>query len=213
MALPTFTDDPLQARITLVKAVHLNELRRWIDELRVRFTLGAYTWTDATLVPGATWFTLAGANAMAKEDYFWLRSVGAWPKDYYGNFHVAGEANLRGYYNGTFAFKRILATNLELQLPFPLPVSRKTSRMLDRRLSIFYDAGRIYDERPLEGLSPDVRGTFDENMFDNFLTDFGVSVSLWKITAEFPIYVSDPQLVGGGEKWDFRWTVGFTRLF
>jgi hypothetical protein len=54
MALPTFTDDPLQARITLVKAVHLNELRRWIDELRVRFTLGAYTWTDATLVPGAT---------------------------------------------------------------------------------------------------------------------------------------------------------------
>jgi hypothetical protein len=54
MALPTFTDDPLQARATPVKAVHLNELRRRIDELRARFTLGAYAWTDVTPAPGAT---------------------------------------------------------------------------------------------------------------------------------------------------------------
>ena len=85
--------------------------------------------------------------------------------------------------------------------------------MLDRRLSLFYDAGKISDQRPLEGLPPTARGKFDENTFDNVLTDFGVSVSLWRITAEFPLYLSDPELVGGGEKWDFRWTVGFTRLF
>ena len=158
-------------------------------------------------------FTLAGANALAKERYFWLRSVGAFPKDQYNNFHVAGDANLRGYYDGTFAFKRILSSNMELQLPFPLPVSRAVARMLDRRLYLFYDWGKVFDERPLEGLPPSVRGTFDENTFDGVLTDFGVSVSLWKITAEFPLYLSKPALVGSTDKWDFRWTIGFTRLF
>lgn len=158
-------------------------------------------------------FALAGANALAKERYFWLRSVGAFPKDQYNNFHVAGDANLRGYYDGTFAFKRILSSNIELQLPFPLPVSRSVARTLDRRLYLFYDLGKVFDERPLEGLPPGLRGSFDENTFDDMLTDFGVSVSLWKITAEFPIYLSKPALVGSTDKWDFRWTIGFTRLF
>jgi len=158
-------------------------------------------------------FTLAGANALAKERFFWLRSVGAFPKDYYANFHVAGDANLRGYYDGTFAFKRLFASNMELQLPFPLPVSRAVSRVLDRRLWLFYDWGRVLDERPLEALPPGVRGAFDENAFDNVLTDFGVGVSLWKITAEFPLYLSNPALVGEQNRWDFRWTIGLTRLF
>ncbi|HVO77096.1 MAG TPA: M1 family aminopeptidase, partial [Candidatus Bathyarchaeia archaeon] len=141
-------------------------------------------------------FTLAGANALAKERFFWLRSIGAFPKDQYNNFHVAGDANLRGYYDGAFAFKRVLASNVELQLPFPLPVSRSVSRMLDRRLSLFYDAGKVLDERPLEGLPPGVRGDFDKHTFDPVLSDFGASVSLWKITAEFPLYLSNPKLVG-----------------
>jgi hypothetical protein len=51
---PTFTDDPLQAGTTGVKAVHITELRQRIDEVRTRHGLGAFGWTDATLVPGVT---------------------------------------------------------------------------------------------------------------------------------------------------------------
>ena len=102
-------------------------------------------------------FGLAGANTLAKERFFWLRSVGAFPRDQYNNFHVAGDANLRGYYDGTFAFKRVFASNVELQLPFPLPVSRKVSRMLDRRLCLFFDWGKVLDERSARGDSR-VRG-------------------------------------------------------
>jgi hypothetical protein len=158
-------------------------------------------------------FNLAGANALAKERFFWLRSVGAFPKDNYSNFHVAGDANLRGYFDGAFAFKSVFASNVELELPFPLPVSRSVSRTLDRRLSLFFDWGKVLDKRPLEGLAPGVRGTYDENAFDNVLTDFGFSVSLWKLTAEFPLYLSNPTFVGDTDKWDFRWTIGFNRLF
>jgi hypothetical protein len=158
-------------------------------------------------------FQLAGAGTLAKENYFWLRSVGAWPKDHYGNFHVPGDANLRGYYDGTFAFKQVFASNVELELPFPLPVGRKLARALDRRLYLFFDWGKVMDARPLEGLAPWVRGSFDENCFDEMLLDAGVGVSLWKLTAEFPLYLSHPALVGQDEKWDLRWTIGFKRLF
>ena len=157
-------------------------------------------------------YSLAGANTLAKERYFWLRSVGAFPKDQYNNFHVAGDANLRGYYDGTFAFKRVLASNIELLLPFPVPMSRKVSRMLEPRFSLFYDWGRVLDDRPYEGIPASAREEL-EGEFDGVLSDFGVSVSLWKITAEFPIYLRRPEVVGGTDKWDFRWTIGFSRLF
>jgi hypothetical protein len=157
-------------------------------------------------------FSLNGANTLAKDDFFWLRSVGAFPRDRYNNFHVAGDANLRGYYNGTFAFKRVFASNVELQLPFPLPVSRKVSRMLDRRLSLFYDFGKVLDDRKLEGIPASARAGL-KSAFDGTLADFGVSLSLWKITAEFPLYLSRPEVVGGKDKWDSRWTIGFSRLF
>jgi hypothetical protein len=157
-------------------------------------------------------FSLAGGNALAKERYFWLRSVGAFPRDRYNNFHVAGDANLRGYYDGTFAFKRVFASNVELQLPFPLPVSRKVSRMLDRRLSLFYDWGKVLDDRTFEGIPASEREAL-EGAFDGTLADFGVSLSIWKITAEFPLYLNRPEVVGGKDKWDFRWTIGFSRLF
>jgi hypothetical protein len=51
---PAFTDDPLAARTTPVKAVHITELRAAIATLRARYSLGAYSWTDATLTAGAT---------------------------------------------------------------------------------------------------------------------------------------------------------------
>ncbi len=46
---PTFTDDPLIAGVTVVKAVHVTELRQAIAALRVRDGLSSLTWTDAVL--------------------------------------------------------------------------------------------------------------------------------------------------------------------
>jgi len=51
---PTFTDDPLVAATTRMKAVHITELRTAIDALRARYNLSAFAWTDATLSAGVT---------------------------------------------------------------------------------------------------------------------------------------------------------------
>ena len=48
----TFTDDPLTAEDTIVKAVHITELRAAIDSLRVAGGLATFAWTDPTLAPG-----------------------------------------------------------------------------------------------------------------------------------------------------------------
>jgi hypothetical protein len=50
----TFTDDPLTPRSTVVKQVHIAELRQAIDTLRLRYALTASSWTDASLTPGTT---------------------------------------------------------------------------------------------------------------------------------------------------------------
>lgn len=49
-AAPPFTDDPLTAQFTTIKAVHLIELRTRIDALRERFGLGTFSWTNSTLL-------------------------------------------------------------------------------------------------------------------------------------------------------------------
>ena len=54
-ASPTvFTDHPIEARVTPVRAIHFLELRARIDALRTRVGLGRYGWTDRALVPGVT---------------------------------------------------------------------------------------------------------------------------------------------------------------
>jgi hypothetical protein len=53
-APPAFTDSPLTARVTPVKAAHVTELRQRIGELRARYGLTGYSWTDATLAPRST---------------------------------------------------------------------------------------------------------------------------------------------------------------
>ena len=50
----TFTDDPLTAQVTPVKAVHINELRDDVNTLRSRNGLAAFSYTDLTLTVGAT---------------------------------------------------------------------------------------------------------------------------------------------------------------
>jgi hypothetical protein len=54
LATPTFTDSPLQAAVTRVKAVHLTELRAAVDALRAGYGLPAAAWTDPSPVAGVT---------------------------------------------------------------------------------------------------------------------------------------------------------------
>ena len=42
---PTFTDDPLVSQVTVIKLVHLTELRAAVDQLRARAGLSAASWT------------------------------------------------------------------------------------------------------------------------------------------------------------------------
>jgi hypothetical protein len=50
----TFTDDPLVASVTRVKAVHIAELRQQIDAVRAAQGLAGYVWTDTILTAAAT---------------------------------------------------------------------------------------------------------------------------------------------------------------
>ena len=54
LTLSVFTDDPPVAGVTLLKALHITELRVRIDAQRTRFGLSTFTWTDATLQAGTT---------------------------------------------------------------------------------------------------------------------------------------------------------------
>ncbi len=173
----------------------------------IRFYLG-YSSIDPPLQET---FNLAGAGVLEKENYFWLRSVGGFPRDQYNHFHVPGDANLRGYFDGDYSFRRVFASNIELELP--LPLGRKMSRWLDHRLYLFYDWGKVLDEHPLEGLPPAMHDDFPGGFFDEILQDFGVGVNLWKLTVELPLYISHPILTGDEEEWDLRWTIGIDRLF
>jgi hypothetical protein len=49
-----YTGGTLASMGTTIRAIHIVELRQVIDELRVRYGLTRYAWTDPTLVPGAT---------------------------------------------------------------------------------------------------------------------------------------------------------------
>ena len=49
-----FTDDPIVAGVTPVRAVHFTELRARIDSLRVEAGLGRFRWTDPVLRAGVT---------------------------------------------------------------------------------------------------------------------------------------------------------------
>src|SRR5438034_11252978 len=50
----TFTDDPVAAQSTLIKAVHIMELGAAIDSVRVARGLATFAWSDSTLTPGST---------------------------------------------------------------------------------------------------------------------------------------------------------------
>ena len=49
-----FTDDPVVAQATPIRAVHISQLRTAIDAVRLLAGLSQGAWTDSALVPGAT---------------------------------------------------------------------------------------------------------------------------------------------------------------
>jgi hypothetical protein len=49
-----FTDPTLSSGLSMIRDLHVNELRARIQALRLRFGLPLYEWTDAVLTPGAT---------------------------------------------------------------------------------------------------------------------------------------------------------------
>ena len=155
---------------------------------------------------------LAGAGVREKEKYFWLRSVGAFPEDYYNNWVLPGNSNLRGYFDGDYAFKKTFAVNTELGLPFWVPRFLKSS-MRDRQLYLFYDAGMVLDRRPMEALPSDLAETLEHAFFESWMQDFGIGVKVWVIKAEIPLWLSHPELSGEDEKWAPRWTIGIHTLF
>ena len=54
MPVLTFTNDPLQAGITPVKAIHWTELRTAVNTLRNRYALTSVSWAGGALSPGVT---------------------------------------------------------------------------------------------------------------------------------------------------------------
>ena len=51
---PAFTDNPLMAGVTVIKAVHLNELRSRIDAVRVLNSLAPFSWSRPVPTPGGS---------------------------------------------------------------------------------------------------------------------------------------------------------------
>ncbi|MBN2185654.1 MAG: hypothetical protein JW746_10030 [Candidatus Krumholzibacteriota bacterium] len=158
-------------------------------------------------------FNLAGAGSIDKDDYFWLRSRGAFWKDQYNNFHIPGDGNLRGYFNGDFGFKSLFSSNIEVDMPLFLPVGKELRKQAGAKLSLFYDIGKVLGSDRFRSIPDPFAESLGSGIFDGLLQDFGVGVKIWKLRADFPLYLSHPELAGDEEKWDFRWTIGFNGLF
>lgn len=52
--LPVFTDSVLTPGLTVVRAVHVMELRNHIDSVRLQENLGSFPWGDSGLTPGSS---------------------------------------------------------------------------------------------------------------------------------------------------------------
>src|SRR5207247_2156889 len=89
-----FTDDPLIAGTTVVKAVHITELRSHIDAIRMAVSLGAYSWTD-TLAPGAMYIRAKHITEMraALQDAYVAR--GAPPPPIYTDPNLGAGATIK----------------------------------------------------------------------------------------------------------------------
>lgn len=64
IAATMFTNDPLVAGTTTLRAVHITELRTYINTIRARYGAGAYPYTNATLTAASTRITAVDINEL-----------------------------------------------------------------------------------------------------------------------------------------------------
>ena len=180
-------------------------------KMRLRFFYGQSTIDP----PSQERFNLGGAGSLAREGYFWLRSVGAFPRDYYDNFHLAGDANMRGYTDAAFNFKRVFSSNIELSLPLPISRTRGFKRKLGLDMYIFYDWGKVMDKGAAGELPPSIKSNFagGYDPLDHIISDFGVGVKIWRLRIDLPLYLREPGLKDETEKWRLRWLIGINGVF
>jgi len=92
----SFTDDPLAAQGTTIKAAHIMELRAAIDSLRVAYGLAAFQWLDPTLTPGITPATALHLTELrAALDQAYVAAGRALPTTYTDPLVVAGKTSIK----------------------------------------------------------------------------------------------------------------------
>ena len=91
----TFTDDPLVPRNTLVKVVHVTELRLAIDRERTRRSLPAFAWTDPVLTPGSARFRLIHVSEMRTALTQAYQAAARTPPTYTDAVIVANQTSVR----------------------------------------------------------------------------------------------------------------------
>jgi hypothetical protein len=177
---------------------------RW----QVRSFLGLIR--PANQVPVQDRLSVAGANAIQRFDYYYLRSPGSYPV--WLNYHLPGDGNLRGYINeidnghGFLSSDGLLTANIDvsfrrLHLLFPDFLQNALAGV---DFKIFFDGGRVslYQAK------------------DQFLFDAGIGLlvnkmilgKLRKVRFEFPLWVSQPNLNNFAHhesNWQFRWLMSF----
>ncbi len=192
------------------------EVTRGLDT-RLRFFSGF----SGGGVPTQRKFNLAGAGPMQQEERFWLRSPGAVPEGLH--YHEPGDGNVRGYFDGTFGAKKLVAFNAEVGTRVRLFGIEKALGKLVGAMSWygFYDAGWILDSsNPIAG-SARVQALVDGGVLDATLQDAGVGIRsavawpFWNFTWRFdvPFWVSNPEVNGETDTVDFRYLFSLNAAF
>jgi hypothetical protein len=88
----TFTDDPIVPGVTVVRAVHVDELRTRINQLRVLRRLAGYSWTDPTLAPSVTSIRAVHVTELRTALADAYLAVGRQPPTYTAPSPAAGES-------------------------------------------------------------------------------------------------------------------------
>jgi aminopeptidase N len=201
----SFMTDYIFDKVTLQLKETFTHWRNW--EAQIRLFLGA----SEGVLPLQDQFYLATANPLESSQSPWYRSKGTLPSKWYANAHLqhGGGGNLRGYLDQNIAGKRILAANLQMEVPNPLnlipfPGFFKTIQQIQPYL--FYDVGDV-----MQG---------DWNFHPKADVGFGVNWSVPFIPPrlepvilrfDFPFFVSHP--LPNEESLKFRWLMGIGMAF
>ena len=90
-----FTDDPITAQSTIIKATHIMELRAAIDSLRGAYGLASFDWTDPTLTPGITPATVLHVTELRSALDQAYQAAGRTPPSYMDPIVTVGETSIK----------------------------------------------------------------------------------------------------------------------